>query len=315
MRKIVIGIFAVILIAVLGIYMLIPSEIKISASTIINCTSEKLSGCLSYDGDWKRWWPAQNFNGNPVDNDFVYKGYDYKLIQPYRDGAAIKLTKKNKFYPTRLLILPYSRDSVAVQWQAGFTTSANPVIRLAQYFEAFNIKNNMTAVLNSLKKFADETQNIYGFHIERTTFTDSILVATRFSGEVYPSVSKIYAVVNNLKAMISMAGADQKDYPMLNVSKVDSAHYKTMIAICVNKEIKTDTGSFISRMVVMKNRFLVTEVSGGFFNIQKAHNAINDYMTDHLLSQPGMPFEILITDRSKERDTSKWKTKIVYPSM
>ncbi|MGN6166539.1 MAG: hypothetical protein ACTHOF_18555 [Flavisolibacter sp.] len=315
MRKFIIIIVAVILIIVLGTFILIPSEIKISASTIINCTSDKLSSCLSNESNWKRWWPAQNVNSNSGDEALVYKGYDYELIQPYRDGAAIKLIKKNMFCSTRLLILPYSRDSVAVQWQAKLTTSANPVIRLVQYFEAFNIKNNLTTVLNSLKKFAGETQNIYGFHIERTTFTDSILVATRFSGEVYPSVSRIYAVINNLKAMAATAGADLKDHPMMNVSKVDSAHYKTMIAICVNKEIKTDPGSFISRMVVMKNRFLVTEVTGGFFDIQKAHNAINNYMTDHLLSQPGMPFEILITDRSKERDTSKWRTKIVYPSM
>jgi len=213
------------------------------------------------------------------------------------------------------LILPYSRDSVAVQWQTSFTASINPVMRLMQYFEAFNIKRGMSTVLNSFKEFADETKNIYGFHIERTTFTDSILIATSFSGHAYPSIATIYAAINHLKAMVATAGALEKDYPMLNINKTDSTDYKIMIAICINKEIKTDASSFIRRMVVMRDRFLITDVTGGFSNIQKAHNAINDYMEDHLLSQPGIPFEILISDRSKERDTSRWKTKIVYPSM
>jgi hypothetical protein len=38
-------------------------------------------------------------------------------------------------------------------------------------------------------------------------------------------------------------------------------------------------------------------------------------MNDHFLSAPAIPFEILITDRSKEKDTTRWKTKIYQPSM
>jgi hypothetical protein len=68
-------------------------------------------------------------------------------------------------------------------------------------------------------------------------------------------------------------------------------------------------------MVPMKDRFLKTGVTGGPLTIKKAHEAIDEYMKDHILSQPAIPFEILVTDRSKETDTSKWKTTIFYPSM
>ena len=36
-------------------------------------------------------------------------------------------------------------------------------------------------------------------------------------------------------------------------------------------------------------------------------------MNDHSLSAPVIPFEYIITDRSKEPDTSKWITKICFP--
>src|SRR6266487_3596951 len=107
----------------------------------------------------------------------------------------------------------------------------------------------MHSVMVSLLNFASKTKNIYGFHIERTTFTDTILAATRFSTSTYPAIEIIYNAVNWLKKKIRDEGAIEK------------------------------------------------------------------YMDDHFLSAPAIPFEILITDRNKEADTSKWETKIFYPSM
>jgi hypothetical protein len=68
-------------------------------------------------------------------------------------------------------------------------------------------------------------------------------------------------------------------------------------------------------MVPMKDRFLKTEVVGGPFTIESAHTAIEKYMNDRFLSAPAIPFELLITDRRQEPDTTKWKTTIFHPSM
>jgi hypothetical protein len=118
-----------------------------------------------------------------------------------------------------------------------------------------------------------------------------------------------------LRKKIKDAGAIEKDSPMFHVNLIDSTHYQTMIAICVDKEIHGDKDFFVSRMVPMKDRFLSTSVTGGDSTIRRAHEAIENYMDDHFLSAPAIPFEILITDRLAEKDTSKWKTKIFYPSM
>jgi hypothetical protein len=37
------------------------------------------------------------------------------------------------------------------------------------------------------------------------------------------------------------------------------------------------------------------------------------YMKDFKLTSPAMPFELLVTNRANEPDTSKWVTKIYYP--
>jgi hypothetical protein len=60
---------------------------------------------------------------------------------------------------------------------------------------------------------------------------------------------------------------------------------------------------------------LITEVKGGPASIKKAFNEMETYITDYRRTAPAIPFQSLITDRSKEPDTSKWVTKIYYPVM
>jgi len=99
---------------------------------------------------------------------------------------------------------------------------------------------------------------------------------------------------------------------MLNITKVSPASYQVSMALPVDKMISTDKGTFINKMVAGGN-LLVTDVKGGPNTIADALGQIKQYMKDHKLISPAMPFESLVTDRVAERDTSKWVTKIYYP--
>jgi hypothetical protein len=304
MKRILLSIFILIAFCLGAVYILVPSEIKISNIALAPCIPKNTTDCLQDQSTWKRWWPK-----------YAAKDYDYKLTNPFTDGAEIQLSKGEKKLKTRILVIPSGKDSSAVEWQTSFTSSYNPFKRVAQWFEAKEIKSNMHSVMDSLLNFATKTENIYGFHIERTTFTDTILAVTKFLTNTYPSTEIIYDAVTQLKEKIRDEGAEEKDFPMLNVRETDDNQFEAMIAICINKEIKNEANIFTTRMVPMKDRFLKTEVIGGPLSIKNAHRAIEKYMNDHLLSAPAIPFEILITDRSKETDSSKWKTKIFHPSM
>jgi len=315
MKKALFFFGGLIILLLLSAYVFIPDTIRFSNIVSVECTPNGISTVLHHYEKWKFWWPRSD-GAFMSDSSFNYKNYHYKLITPLTDGANIELYKKEDRFTTRVLVVSLGRDSVSLEWSAGLITSLNPFKRIAQYFEANDIKNNMDDVLRSLGAFAGKTENVYGFTIQRTTFTDTILVATRFSTETYPGNEIIYNAISRLKKKIRDTGAEEKDFPMLNIKKTDdSGRYETMIAICINKEIKAAPDAFISLMVPMKDRFLETEVTGGPFTLKKAHKAIGNYMNDHLLTAPAIPFEILVTDRSKESDTAKWRTRIVYPSM
>jgi hypothetical protein len=269
---------------------------------------------LRDDNAWKKWWPGSPSYGSNA-NQFLYQNFEYKLVQPFTDGAEVQLSKADKHFKARIAIIPHGKDSSLVQWQTMVASGSNPFQRVSHWLEAKTIKDNIQSVLSSLVNFASNTANIYGYPIVRTTFTDTILAATKFSTNTYPTTDRIYDAIDQLKTKIKDDGVQEKDFPMLNVRQTDSNRFETMIAICVNNDIKNSGNIFVSRMVPMKDRFLRTEVTGGPFSIRNAHEAVRSYMEDRFLSAPAIPFEILVTDRRQEADTSKWKTIIFHPSM
>ena len=289
----------------------IPGKIAVSGSSIIATTSNGFDTCLHKAERWKQWWPG-NASG---DSGFVYEGYSYQLAEPFSDGGIITARNGNLQLDIRLRTVPTNRDSVTAVWQAQLPAGSDPVTRIARYAMASKVKRNIQTVLDSLFSYAGKTENLYGFSIRRTTFTEVILLASRFKTTALPSNEQVYNEVDKLRSYIKVNGALEKYYPMMNTRRSDSSRYETMIAISIDKIIPSSKDFFISRMVPMKDRFLETDVKGGPWHIQRAYSAIEQYMDDHSLSSPARPFEIIITDRRKEADTSKWVSKLFYPSM
>ena len=312
MKKILLVVFILLVLCLVAVYIFIPSRINISSTSLASCIPKNIALSLNDLDKWRQWWPDQNIKtGDP----FFYKEYGYTLTDRFTDGAEIEVKTDKEEIPSRIAIIPMGKDSSAVEWKISFHAGFDPFKRIAQYSKASRLKNDMQEILSSLLNFAGKTENIYGFHIERTTFTDTILAATRFSTSVHPTTGTIYQAIDQLKEKIKRQNAKEKDFPMLNITQTDSSLFETMIAICIDRQIKNEGNIFISRMVPMKDRFLKTEVTGGPSAIKSAHIAIGNYMNDRFLSAPAIPFEILVTDRRNEPDTTKWKTTIFHPSM
>lgn len=310
MKKVLLIVLLLVLLCLAGVYIFIPAKINVSSISLAPCIPGNVVASLNDQDKWRQWWPNVKKH-----DSFFYKDYGYTLGNRFTDGAAIEINTGKEKINSQVVVIPLGKDSSGVEWKASLSAGGNPFARITQYAKAVRLKKEMHEILNDVLQFACKTENIYGFHIERTTFTDTILAATRFSTNGYPTTEIIYQAIDKLKGKIKAEGAQEKDYPMLNVMKADSSHFETMIAICIDRLIENEGNIFISRMVPMKDRFLRTDVTGGPSTIKSAHKAIENYMRDRFLSAPAIPFEILVTDRRQEPDTAKWKTTIFHPSM
>jgi hypothetical protein len=314
MKKILLFSLALFVVAIISAYIFIPSKIMVSISTSAAATPGNVVQALHSDQSWKMWWPSSN-PGQHKENVIEDDVYGYHTITPLSNGANMIVSMDDEAYRSGIIVVPMGRDSTYIQWNTDLETGLNPVKRVALFFEYRGLKEELERGLQNLKAFVEKTENIYGFTIERTTFTDTILMGARFLTQEYPGTTTIYKAIDSLRQKIADVGAREKDYPMLNVHQVDSNQYQVMIAICIDRLFDVNGRFFISRMVPMKDRFLKTEVTGGPVTLKKAHEAINRYMNDRILTAPAIPFEILVTDRRLEKDSSKWKTIIYHPSM
>ena len=317
MKKILIFFFLILLFTAF-VFVFIPPKIIILESKVIGTPRNGFRDCLHDLKKWGKWWPNKDSNTifySLRDSLFKYKGCTYKFLKPVSDGVEVQIQYNSLVLESRIYIIPNTGDSVLVKWSTVLPTSNNPFSKLVKYFEAVEIQKSMHPVFDSLCMFSGETENVYDFPIIRTTFTDTILTTYNLLTHTYPTTKEIYNAINDMKEYITNQGAIEKDYPMMNVKRLDSLHYETMIAICINKQIPNNKEYSVVRMVNMKDRFLATDVTGGPSKLELAHEAIEKYMDDRSLAAPARPFEVLITDRSKEPDTAKWKTKIFHPSM
>jgi hypothetical protein len=99
---------------------------------------------------------------------------------------------------------------------------------------------------------------------------------------------------------------------MLNMKQVDSSYYEVMTAIAVDRELPT-TNHFAAKFMLKGGNILEAEIKGGPYTIENAFNVLEIYRSDHNYTSPAIPFQLLMTDRVKEPDTTKWITKLYYP--
>jgi hypothetical protein len=191
------------------------------------------------------------------------------------------------------------------------TPGLNPVKRLLDYRQAIQIRNNLTDLLELLRTFLEKKENIYTINIEQTRVKDTLLVTTKHISSRHSSVPEVYGLIKNLRDYVNSQGAEETNYPMLNIMELDSNHFETLVAIPVNKPVRGNATISPKRMV--PGNILVTEVRGGNYSINRAMGLLEKYIDDYQKSRIAIPFESMVTDRSSEADTSQWVTKIYYP--
>src|SRR6478752_568381 len=297
-------VFALLLVIVLvGLYVLIPTQLKISAIGYVQCTDNAANRLLAEPSQWKLWWPdsvSQHsspaskaaIGGTMADSGFFYNGTVFKVKQKSFSGVILSTPFRGSEIQGQFAHAASSNDSMAVIIQFKTIVSLNPLSRIQQYLEAQRLKKNCVAILDHLKKFLENKENVYGISIKEIRVTDTLLASHFFLSVTYPSVDKIYESVDALKTYIAANGGSETGFPMLNVTLVDSSHYKTRVAIPINKEIKESEAMQLKKMI--PGRILVTEIKGGRQTINNAFTQLRYFLFDNEFASPAIPFESMI---------------------
>ncbi len=314
MKKILVFLFSLIILLSICSYIFIPQKLEIAKVAFANCNINGASRTIHNSHNWGKWWPDSDSLRHHTKTDSVwyyYNGYYYHLDEKLYDAIKIKIKNNEATIESAIHIFKLNIDSVAIEWKCSLSTGINPITRILKYRQAEKIRNNMTEILSGLVSFIEDKRNIYGFNFHVIISKDSTLVATTRITSNYPNTSDIYDLIGKLKKYIKSEGAEENNFPMLNVRKLENSEFKTMVAIPVNKRLKGKGEIVYKRFVPWK--VLTAEVHGGNKTVEEAMHQMNVYMADYQQTAMAIPFESLVTDRSKEPDTLKWITSVYTP--
>ncbi len=304
MKKILIGLVLLLAAALAVVYLFIPGKIKIETSVSLSAALPGVSRSLINDSNWSKWWPGKT--------PFIYNEQTYTIRGKIFNAFDIGVQNGKDTITSRMELIFITADMMTINWSAEQQTSGNPFQRFADYRSAKTTEKNMQAILNGMKVFLEKNENIYGFEVLNTKVMDSVLVSTRRSFDQKPSLQNIDSMIQSLKKYIARNNALEKNSPMLNVLKTDDSHYKVMTAIPVDRELP-NTNEFVSKFLLKGGNVLEAEIHGGPTTIENSLKEFENYRSDYKYDSPAIPYQLLVTDRIKEADTTKWITKLYYP--
>jgi predicted transcriptional regulator YdeE len=278
---------SILLLALGSIYWFIPAELKIVQITPVHCPAPAAYRAMAED---------DTLLGNQV-----------RIIKKLHNTLEVQIGHIN----STINLVPLPHDSCAIQWTCHLNSGINPITRIKRYRQAVTIKNNMDSILNSFRTWAEQKDKLYGIPLQEKTFTDTTLIATKTTTTIYPGVKEIYSLIHSLKNYSAGFQAKQTSYPLLNITPLANGGYQVLAALPVDKTLP-DKGAFFKRKIPL-NKFLFTTVQGSDAAVQHTFKQLQLYISDHRKTVMAVPFQVLVTDRSVERDSSKWITHIYVP--
>ena len=312
MKRPVPGLSIICSIVVIIIYFFLPGSVSFNQQVIIHGNVTNATRFLSEESQWHKWWPQNIKSGNDSSGQLLYDSYKYAINWKLLSGDSVKIENETTFINSLLNIIPLQGDTLKIQWDGQSPKTLNPFKKFHNYREQARVRKNIVDILGSMKLFLENNDAIYGTHIDQIMVKDTLLIARKLNSSSYPTTSEIYHAIGELREYIRKEGAVETHYPMLHISK-EMGVYENMIAIPISKAITGNNIFKLKRMI--PGKILITEVRGGQSTNDLALKKIENYMEDYQLLSPALPFQSLVTDRSKEPDSSKWITMIYYPVM
>jgi hypothetical protein len=308
MKKWISILLAIIIISTIAIYILIPSQLKVAGSIQVNKPSGLVSRLFLMPEKAKYWWPGEKTN----DSSFVYQQVHYRFLNwnPINITFKAEINELSVNATVNTITAQMDTSLIQIEYEE-FKTSINPIKRIEAYWNAKLLKKQLDSIAVTLKRYAENEENVYGIPVVRAKVKDSSLISTQKLYPQKPTNKEIHDLIQVLKTYVVQNGGVERDFPMLNIREMLDHQYEAMVAIPILRDIPVKGNIIIKKMIL--GNILEAKVVGGPTRIAEAEVAIKNYAEDFNKKSPAIPFQLLVTDRYTESDSTKWITYVKYP--
>jgi len=327
------------IVVLLGISFFLPKEMNTAVSRDLEASPEQIFAQVNNAENWKNWSPW--FNLDP-DMEVTYgektigEGASYawksekkmvgvgamiigESITNEKVGTILKFDGEEDSYAD-INISPNEGGGSTVLWDFESEYHAQmPWQRFQMTFYRMMLKDSynkgLTAIDEYIKAnpeahlaYVAETGNSTEIEIEELDvegFNAVTVVRKGTIAEMMENGHNIYGgAFGEVAGKIEAEGLEMTGYPLAfgNLWDEEAGLFEIEIGIPVTSGGKSIEGG----------RALKADFYGPYEGIEKAHEALHQYMEANGLSLKGAPWENYVTDPGTELDTSKWLTEVFY---
>ncbi|RYY05892.1 MAG: hypothetical protein EOP43_07820, partial [Sphingobacteriaceae bacterium] len=157
LKKIIAGLFILLMLAIAAVYVLIPTDISINNNLIVTTTDAHVFQFLNHQKEWKKWWPGKAVS----DFNYQYNKYLYTIKQLNNDDVLITVANPELTINTKFSFLSTDANKVKLNWNGIKTSGFNPINRFEIFLQMNRIKKDMDAIMLKFKRFIEDDRNIY----------------------------------------------------------------------------------------------------------------------------------------------------------
>jgi hypothetical protein len=301
MRKALFITGIILLLLLAAIYLLIPTRLNVVVVLPVKCNVDAADRSLRDTANRTKWWGDQDSGAIRC----TVTGLFRRMVDVVIDDGGMTLAG-------RLIVFPGIRiDSCSLRWEAGFSSGLNPIRRIERYRQAKKLGADMQRLLSRLGSRLEDQRLVYGMVVTEGNTQDSALVSTVRTFDQYPSDSVIYGLIGKLRQFVGRNGGHETGYPMLNVTRELQGTFRVEVGLPIDGDM--DGKGDIHWRRLIRVVFLEADVRGGDYTVRMAVGQMANYISDYQRTIMAIPYQSLITDRMKERDSTKWVTRLYVP--
>lgn len=297
----------VVLVVLFGIILLLPKQRQFSDKLLVNCTPTAATRVMSDAKNWNMWWPGEI----KQDTLFLFKNQPVSIQTILLNGfyADMNLQNIHAFLDVQFLSAPNKQSEFSYSYTLYY--SSNPFTKLIQLIKTATVKSEVISLLSDIKSNLEDVKKVYGFEIVEERVPNAIHISTKKEFNHYPTTDDIYGLVDALNKYISENQSKAVNDPIYNIFIPDDKHYQLMVAIATDRPLPTNNTFLFKEMV--RGKIIVGKSIGSNSTIDQCLKQVEYFVKDHGRSSPAIQFNRLITDRRKEKDSTRWITTINYP--
>jgi hypothetical protein len=311
MKKWIVWFFVILVLGVVSVYIFIPAKIVITNISPAEATITGEYRYISQEENWEKWWLDADGKSHKKGEPFTFGTNEFRINRRSYNAVGIDIRQSGTDIPSFLNLISFAIDSTGAVWSCEMPSSFNPFTRVKNYLNAREIKKNMSGVMKVFSSFISKPKNVYGMTIYKTTIRDTLIVSARFTSPEYPTTAQLYGYFDTLKQSIIKQKASPVGFPIMNLRKMPDGIYETQTGMPTNRLLKNDGKILALRMP--PGLFMTADIGGGAYTVDEGMRQLDLFVQEYNRIKIATGFQILITDRRSEPDTTKWITKIKIP--